>query len=292
MRELIPASDDLLARRAGDYAREKLAFLEGFMAPALSIAGSMPDRTYLDLFAGPGLNRTERGQEFEGSPLIGLKARATAKHRRGFSRAVLVNFKHQVAAQLSARVARVQAAGESPVHPSAVSQLVGDTNVLLPDIMRGLPKRGYVLTFADITGIKHWPWSSVLELKAHGHSAVDLYMLFPIEMAINRFLAFDREKAEAYFPHLDAFFGTQAWRDAYERRATEALGADLRRELIELYLKQLRSQWKHVIVACAPGLSEARSYYRMFFATNHDAAHKAAAWAADRERDGELRLDL
>ena len=286
------ASDGLLARKAGDYAREKLAFLDGYIAPALSIAGGMVDRTYLDLFAGPGLNRTDRGAEFKGSPLIGLGARATAKHHRGFSRAHLVNFKRQVAEQLRERVARLQADGGSPLHPSAVEQHVGDSNLLLPTIMSGLPKRGYVFAFADITGIKHWPWSSVLQLKAQGHTAVDLYMLFPIDMAINRFLAFDHEKAKAYFTHLDAFFGTVAWRDAYARRKTGALGADLRRELIDLYLQQLSSQWKHVMDVCAPGLSEARSYYRMFFATNNAAAFRAATWAAERERDGELSLDL
>jgi three-Cys-motif partner protein len=288
MTEYPMASDGLIARRAGEWAREKLAFLEAFSAPALSIAGSMPDRTYLDLFAGPGRNRTDDGFEFDGSPLMALAATATAKHKRGFTAAHFVNFHGRSFEALRARVDRCVAAGGSRLAAGDINQYRGDANLLLPTLMAGIPKRSYALVFADITGLVHWPWSSVEQLKAQEHSAVDLYVLFPLEMAINRFLAFERDRAEVYFPHLDSFFGCDDWRPIYDRRKTSGLGATFRAELVELYLTRLRTLWTHAIVACAPGFTADRALYRMFFATNNEPALRAARWAAEQKPDGQL----
>lgn len=289
-REYPMAKDGLIARRAGEWAREKLAFLEAFAAPALAIAGSMPDRTYVDLFAGPGRNRTDDGFEFPGSPMIALAAAANAKHRRGFTAAHLVNFHQGSFNALDERVARCVAAGECRIAAGDVHRHRGDANALIPSIMRGIHRRSYALVFADITGLVHWPWSSVELLKAQGHGAVDLYVLFPLEMAINRFLAFERDRAEAYFKHLDSFFGCEDWRPIYERRTTSGLGATFRQELVELYLSRLRKVWKHAIVACAPGYSTERALYRMFFATNNEPALRAATWAAKQKPDGQMFL--
>lgn len=290
MREFELAADGILARRAGEYAREKLAFLEAFIPPALSIAGSMPDRTYLDLFAGPGRNITKTGTEFPGSPMIGIEARATAKHQRGFSRAHLVNYRREAAEALHQRIESSIASGRVQVPRAAVHEHRGDANVLLPSILETLPKRGYILAFADITGLKHWPWESVEALKAQGHSAVDLYVLFPLEMTIDRLLGINRARADVYAGHLDRFFGERSWRAHYDARTTSSQGATFRTQLIELYQRRLMTRWKHAVVACAPGFSEDRALYRMFFATNDEAALKAAKWARARKPGAQLSL--
>lgn len=44
------------ARKNGEYAEEKLDFLDRFLPPALNMTASKPQRWYVDLFAGPGLS--------------------------------------------------------------------------------------------------------------------------------------------------------------------------------------------------------------------------------------------
>jgi len=288
---LLPGSDGDVARRAGEYAREKLAFLEAFMAPALTIAGSMPDRTFLDLFAGPGLNKVEEtGAEFTGSPLLALEAAATAKHQRGFTDAHFVNLEPACHGALRHRVDRLVARGASRIPPSRIRLHRGDTNAMLPDLMGGLPKAGYILAFADITGVKHWPWESVQQLRAQGHRAVDLYVLFPLEMTIERLLGTNRARSKIYAGHLDRFFGSTEWRTHYDERISSAQGAAFRTALIEHYRQRLLTIWGHAVVACAPGFSEDRALYRMFFATSNDAAIRAASWAKSRPPGGQMQL--
>lgn len=283
-------SDGLIARRSGEYAREKLAFLEAFLPSALTIASSMPDRTYLDLFAGPGLNRTDAGAEFDGSPICALRTVGRGDRGRGFSAAHLVNYRRQDHEALEARVARLVRSGSCSVPPPEVHHHHGDANALLSPLLSRLPKRGYILAFADITGVKHWPWTSVEQLKDQGHGAVDLYALFPLEMTIDRLLGVNRARATIYERHLDGFFGTPEWREHYVERATSAQGAAFRSALIALYRRRLETRWRHVIVACAPGFSEDRALYRMFFATNSDAALRAAQWARDKRPGGQIEL--
>ncbi|MBA3853318.1 MAG: hypothetical protein C0503_02825 [Gemmatimonas sp.] len=290
--DFLPGSDGQPARRAGDYAQEKLAFLKAFMPPALSIAGRKPTRIYVDLFAGPGMNRTVDGSEFDGSPLLALEARATARDSKPFTDAHFVNLESTSHDALAARIARAQHDGRSVVPADRVRLHTGDANVIGPQLLRAMPRAAYVLLFADITGVKHWPWRSVEALRAAAPRSLDLYVLFPLEMTIERLLGIDRERAKRYEAHLDAFFGTDTWRAHYSKRVSSSQGAAFRTALIELYRARLRSLWKDAIVACAPGFSEDRALYRMFFATSHPAAMRAAKWAHARPPGGQMRLSL
>jgi hypothetical protein len=67
--EYVVASDNLPARRNGAWARDKLSFLDEYLPPALQATIAKRQRYYLDLFAGPGLNVDDDGQEFEGAAI-------------------------------------------------------------------------------------------------------------------------------------------------------------------------------------------------------------------------------
>jgi len=71
------ASDGLPARLQGRYAAEKLEFLDRYLSAALSATRTKRRRVFLDLFAGPGLNRDEHGVELDGSPMRAIRAVAS-----------------------------------------------------------------------------------------------------------------------------------------------------------------------------------------------------------------------
>lgn len=287
----VMASDGLLARSAGAWAREKLAVLASFLPPALTITGSFGERVFVDAFAGPGLNRTESGIEFDGSPLLALTARGQGARALTFSRAELVTFEEWEHEALQARIARAQVGGRIVVPPAGIHQHQGDANVKLLEILAAVPRQSaYTLLVADITSPRQLPFRTLESARALRHRSLDLYVLFPLEMSILRALQWDGADPALQHVHLDAYFGTPAWRDIYAARKSSGQSADLKQALIDLYARQLRTLWRHVDLVAAPGKSEAAPLYRMFFATDHAAAAKIARGAAKRPTTPDAQL--
>lgn len=85
----LSATDGLPMRENGEYAKEKLRFLDYYLPSALTATTAKRHRVYVDLFAGPGINASA-ASEYEGGALRALKASS----RNGavtFTDAVLVN---------------------------------------------------------------------------------------------------------------------------------------------------------------------------------------------------------
>jgi len=285
-RSRLTCSDGLRGRLSGEYARTKLSFLDDYVPLALAVTHRMPRRWFLDLFAGPGRNidRDRARAEFEGSPIRALQL--TAKDGTPFTDAFFVNKELPDHEALNERVSRLCAAGGSRIAENRIRILNEDTNLVLPAIMERIPRPDYVVAFADITGLKHWPMSSVRELHSHGHLSVDLYLLFPLEIALQRKLSFKQGMTDRYADDLTAFFGCEDWRPIWERRVTSADTAGLKRELTELYKTKLREQWRYVETQDTIGISDKRRLYRMIFASNHPIADKIAKWQRTSRQTG------
>src|SRR5437773_4140137 len=102
--EYAMARDGLVARRNGAWAEDKLSFLNEFVPPALQATLRKPERYYVDLFAGPGINVNDAGNEFDGAALRALTMHAQADEDIGFTHAVLVNLDIDADASLKQRV--------------------------------------------------------------------------------------------------------------------------------------------------------------------------------------------
>src|SRR5215208_3514089 len=190
MPEII-ASDGLPARDNGTWAKEKLSFLDEFGPRALLATKRKRERHFVDLFAGPGLNKDRRtGEEFPGSSIRAIKMRASADESTAFTHAVMVNVDPEDHDALRERVRRVVASGESRVPPTNIRYINGDANFVLPRVLDGINKRAYAFVLADIERPEHWPWSSMAELRSHGHESIDFAVLFPLDMAINRLISY------------------------------------------------------------------------------------------------------
>lgn len=273
------ARDGLRARQNGAYAREKLRFLDEFGPPALEIAGSKLDRVYLDLFAGPGLSIDEAGQEFDGSPL-----RALALTSKGaghvFTRAYLVNLNAEDHNALERRVALRYDVGAARIPRPWVHPINKDANRALPAILDAVHPRAYVFAFADIEGISELPFTTLQHL-SHRHTSVDLYVLFPLSMTVNRLIAVSNGAHTArYAPTLTAYFGTTGWEALANARITDEQSPQLRAGLEDLYLRQLRTLWRYAGRVCDVRRRGDQSLYRMLFATNDANAQRVAQWFA------------
>jgi three-Cys-motif partner protein len=274
-------SDGLRARDNGAWGEKKLAFLESFGPTAIDATERKQRRVYVDLFAGPGRNveRRSGGREFLGSPLRVLDMRGRLRQDLAFTEALFVNQNSRDHAALQERLRREIVAGRSMILGDHVHALHADANACLPDLLARVRTFDYLFVFADCEAPRQWPWRTVEALTASGHSSVDLYMLFPLEMGINRILAY-RNMDEAGAQRLDLFFGTEAWRDIVARRSTPAQAPLCRRELVELYLTRLRMHWSHAGSVMDVHRRGNQRLYRMLFASNHVAGKKIADWAA------------
>ena len=155
-----------------------------------------------------------------------------------------------------------------------------DANELISNIMLGIHPRAYAFVVADITAPKQLPWDSVARLKARGHESVDLYMLFPLHMGLNRMLPRDRDGIEPNVATLDAFFGTDEWRVIWEAQRSRH---EMRRGILEFYMERLRTHgaWKHVSEVRDVRRGGTVPLYRMLYATDSDVGAKISDWLVD-----------
>lgn len=288
--QYITAGDGLIARAQRSYAKAKLEFLDHFIPPALNATQTKLDRVYLDLFAGPGRNVDPITlEEFEGSPVRALQLRGTARGAPAFTRAVLCNLEPAEDQALHTRVERL-GASKVPL-PARIEYPLGDANLQLPRILTTVNPLAYLLVFADLEGIKDLPWTTVERLRAR-HASVDLYVLFPLEMSLNRLMGANSSHRAKHEKIMTAFFGCEDWRPIVADWSTDAQGTAKRDALERLYVRQLQRHWRFVQMVEVARFSGDRLLYRMMFATNNDAARRIASWTKRRPRDGQFDLEL
>jgi three-Cys-motif partner protein len=138
--------------------------------------------------------------------------------------------------------------------------------------------------------LKQWPWDAMKALKAHGHTSIDLYTLFPLDMAIIRLFSYRKDQLDRYADALTRFFGTDDWRNLATRRVTQAHSPQLRRDLVDLYLQQLRTLWKHAGEMVDVYLRGEQRLYKMLFASDHPAAKGIADWIKTHAGQAQGRL--
>ena len=259
------ASDGLRARDNGAWAREKLDFL--------------------DLFAGPGINML-RGltDELEGSPLRALALHADGDVPHGFTHATFVNRSLGDHRALLERVRRRTEAGSSLIPANAIHCVHGDANEELPGLLAGIHPKAYIFVFADITAPKQLPWSTLELLSPAGsHGSIDLYVLFPLDMAVIRLISFNKKATDNCAAVLTTFFGCEEWRALSDRRLTSAQSPELRRGLENLYVGRLRKLWGHAVTVADIRRGPKHRLYKMLFATSNLPAFKLAKWWVDSQ---------
>lgn len=276
----VVARDGLLARDTGPWGVTKLSFLDHYCPAAIQATERKLQRYYVDLFAGPGVNvvRGAPALEYEGSPLRVLRYVGQQRQDLSFTDAVFINAMQRDHQALGARVDRIVDAGGSRVPRENIELIPKQADEAVSGLMKRIPARAYVLAFADMENLKQWPWDAMKALKGQGHTSIDLYTLFPLDMAIIRLFSYRKEQLDRYADALTRFFGTGEWRALATRRVTDAQSPQLRRDLVNLYLQQLRTLWKDAGEMVDVYLHGERRLYKMLFASDHPAAKVIAEW--------------
>lgn len=260
-------SDGLPVRVGGSYAELKLGWLDEFCAHALSATQTMPDRAYLDLFAGPGRTiARDTSEEIDAGAIRAIRSVAVGRSGAAFTDAHLINLEP---AHVSALDARVAAMSDRQVASERIFSYEGDANAIISDVMGGIRKRGYVLAFVDPESASQLPWTTIQALRSQGHSSVDVYMLYPWGMDIRRNTGLRPEV-------IDRFYGTEEWRKIDERYPTERQRNDRSREYRDLYLRRLRTTWRYAFEVRNVTLRGQQNLYYMLYATDNAAGRDIA----------------
>lgn len=291
----IAQRDDMIARRNGPWAKDKLSFLDEYLPPALQATVRKRQRYYVDLFAGPGINVDDDGNEFDGAALRALRSTAQSNEDVGFTHAKLVNLAEEENAALKERVENHCADGHCMVPLVDVDFFNEDANEIVNAIMRQIHVRAYVFVFADIEKPNQLPFDTVRALKMHGHESVDFCVLFPHGMALQRMLPYGRSALEPNIEALNRYLGTDAWIELWEHRKTDAQSPALYRGIQELYMKQLEKlEWKYVVETRFVRRAGNAGLYKILLASKDPAAKKFADWSAGKqlERERGPQLDF
>lgn len=214
--------DGLPARIVGHWVETKVHNVDRYLDIfAVGMSKKWTERTYVELFAGPGLSWDKTTHRF----LEGSAIRAT---HHPFTRFVFVDMDSDATDALTRRTA-----GEERPHPI----YPGDCNLVIDRVVQAIPQGGITLAFVDPT---NWQIELATVGKLAASGAVDILMTF--------FSGFMRRVWYYDVPALDRFFGDGSWRDVRDAPAHERV-----ERLTRLYNEKLSSFgylpdcWRHTV---------------------------------------------
>jgi three-Cys-motif partner protein len=191
----LKASDGLLARGSGEWAKRKHHYLRNYCGITTVSMRSRFKLVYLDVMAGPGRCKIEEtGEEFPGSPLVALE--------HDFAEYIFIEEDSGLAGTLQKRVS---------VHPKAKKAQVKceNWNKMAESGLLKFDPSTLVVAFVDPTGISQVPMSAMRALA--NNPKIDLLVTIQYRLGIvwNSTL-YRRSKSEQ--TALDNFLGDQSWR--------------------------------------------------------------------------------
>lgn len=200
----LPASDGLLARKSGDWAKRKHHFLRNYCGITAKSMRNKWQLVYLDVMAGPGLCKIrETGEEFPGSPFVALDYE--------FHEFILIENDPPLADALKERVAK---------HPKASQVKILQENWvdLLERGQLRFTDNTLVVVFIDPTGISQVPMKAMLRLAKH--RPIDMLVTIQHSLGITWNVP-QYVKSESGQTALDEFLGSADWRKWKWKDASE-----------------------------------------------------------------------
>ena len=227
------ASDDLLARPARIWTREKLTYLTKY---ATAFMTAMSDKrgpgkwdrlVYLDLLCGPGRDvDTDTDEEFLGSPLIALS--------------IEPHFDHLYLADKDPKNVKALEKRILSADKSRTTLRSGDCNLVVDEVLKSISNRTLGLAFIDPEGFE----VDFATLAKLAKRRVDLLYLFPSGIGVKRNLKNFLPLPES---PMDKFWGGKDWRDLPEaRRAAGASQEDDPEKVVTSLVSAFRKKLREV----------------------------------------------
>jgi three-Cys-motif partner protein len=227
------ANTDQIQMFGGDWTQEKLAMLRKYLNAYTKALKNTPFQLiYIDAFAGTGYLELKNEEEdeglffpslaeaesegfFDGSAKIALQTQPPF-HRYFFIERSRRRFQElqKLASEFGAEKGRISVAQE-------------DCNVFLPELCRGIDwQSNRAVLFLDPFGMEV-EWKTMEAIAAT--KAIDVWILFPLGIGVNRLLTKNRDKMPAAWRRrLDKFLGTDDWYEDFyqERRSLNLFGQE------------------------------------------------------------------
>lgn len=266
--KLTTATDGQLAYKVGEWARDKLFYIERYCELFnTAMKRKWQVRSYIDLFAGPGIcTLGARRIEIKGSPLIALGCEVPFTH---------YYFNDADPAVINALMVR------SSMHTSVqIEYFCKDCNIVVNELLKKMPQGSLDFCFIDPF---NWEMKFDSIQKLTDERRMDLAITFHIGNI--------RRVANNPPKELDDFFPDSSWQQEYTKAVEK--GTPTGRVLLDAYERGLRSL----------GYEEIKDYvlevntknvplYYLIFASKHPLGADFWDKIAMRSEAGQLRMPM
>jgi len=211
----------------GDWTTRKLDIVSAYLSAYTTALKNAPFETlYIDAFAGSGYRTSTRRKIADVSSemlfpdlsmdepqsLLAGSARRALLTQPEFHRYVFIERHTAYRAELA------KLTSEFPHLAERIEILGGDANEELKELCRQTWRRRRAVLFLDPYGMQV-EWSTVEAIA--GTKAIDLWLLFPLGIGVNRLLTRSADIPEPWRRRLDLLLGTTDWFDEFYRVEAE-----------------------------------------------------------------------
>ena len=210
----------------GDWTSAKLSVIAEYLQSySTALKNTSFKKAYVDAFAGSGYRTRRRCSEVdpnhpflfpdladdEPQKLLDGSARQALRTEPRFDKYIYVE-------QDPGRCRQLEALREEfPDLSASIDIRRGEANEAIRQLCGQNWSGRRAVVFLDPYGLQV-EWSTVEAIAAT--RSIDLWLLFPLGMGVNRLLTRDGEIPEAWQTRLDVFLGTTKWRSAFYRAET------------------------------------------------------------------------
>lgn len=224
---MVPRSQGKRHRFGGDWTDQKLDVVQQYLESYTIALKNQPFRKlYIDAFAGTGYREArgsdgaDSGQgllfpdlaEAEPQRLLDGSARRALKSHPPFDEYYFIERRPSRCQQLETLKA------EFPGLADRINVRPGEANALIQELCRQDWTRRRAVLFLDPYGMQV-DWATV-EAVAKTH-AIDLWLLFPLGIGVNRLLTRSGQIPETWRARLNQFLGTEDWYEEFYRVESE-----------------------------------------------------------------------
>jgi len=213
-------NDKPLHQFGGNWTEEKLNTLEKYLRSYLEVMKKQTFHLiYIDAFAGTGYRDISQDEDMiQQSLLDDFSDIATEKYLEGSADRALgltSSFHEYIFIEQKSKYAREleRLKGKYPLKKDIIKIIQGDANLELHKICRERDWRGQrAVIFLDPYGMQvEWDTIKVIAETR----AIDLWILFPAAIGVNRMLPRHGEINDKWRIRLTCVFGTDEWEDAF-----------------------------------------------------------------------------
>jgi three-Cys-motif partner protein len=239
----------------GDWSVQKLKFIENYLPHYLRATKKAMHRYYIDLFAGKGKwIHKETREIIDGSPAISMK------YKDHFTKLFYIEMDEERCHSLE------QLSNENGC--TNVEIIQGDCNLQIESVLKQMHQRAPTFVFVDPSADQ--VQFATMELLAKWKT--ELFILFPYQMTIRRYLPRDKEKMQKWnINRLNSFFGSMDWKEIYENSHRDYLLS----KMLDFYTSNLKKLgYEYIHISEVFKMQNGPELYMMLWVGKHPVGNK------------------